>query len=310
LLKSPFRTEHNYQSAEVIAELPANATNYEIINSDPCKDYYYYTIYGFTEDRLMAISSTLPNSQFGFPSPFFLLFPGENIVVNNSVLNFDWEDSIHPSPLENIMYMFYLYETLNLSNPLIVENLTSSNYTFFNLSSLNYFWEVKAIDSCGFETFGSTLKNIALDDNGGVVSTSGGSVPYPERINDGSHGNGTSFNEGFYSLMIEFPEIDNVNRIKLDYSFSQSSANIPPTHSIYYYNNETFLGKNMGISDGIHKTKDISFNPVNSSLLKIIFSVAANYSSYSGSIYELEVSRTTGHRSQYLKSLAIDQWHE
>ncbi len=278
----------NYQDAEIIAELLPNATHYEIENTNPCSNYFY-AVYGYTSKRLVAVSDSLPNSNFGPPNPFFLLSPEEDEETDSTVASFDWEDAISPYPPEEITYTLYLDNTSDFSNPSVVNNLHSSNYNHNNLTiGERYFWKVKATDSCGFETFGSTLKNIALQENGGVAYATG-VYTNPSNTNDGNYD--TSM-VGRYTLWIDLPQIEEINRVKLYHNFFQ----IHPynTHNLKFYDESSLLKEVKQNLNG-RRVDDVSFFPsVDTSMIKVSFFPESPFAAWEDFTYEFELYRQVG----------------
>ncbi|MFA6908258.1 MAG: DUF2341 domain-containing protein [Patescibacteria group bacterium] len=278
----------NYTGAEAVATLSPNATSYEIVDADSCRDYYY-AVYGFSTSRLLAVSDTVANSQYGAPKPFFLLTPTENSVLNDSLYTFDWEDAGRSYPGENISYAFSLFDASDPINPIFSDTTASSEYAYSSLATQNYTWKVKATNSCGFETYGSSKENIASSSSGGTITTTGGSVTNQANVNDGSHGTGAAFSTGLSEIQLAIPAAEDVNRVRLDYSIAQSGNSVPRTHRLTFFNDTTALGVKRGIGDGLHALGDVSFAPQSSSLLKIGMATdAQDVQSYNGTLYEFE----------------------
>ncbi len=279
----------NYQGAEAIAVLDPSATNYVIESSNPCLDYYY-AAYGFSDVGLRAISATVPNSDYGQPRPFYLLTPTEDMQLNDESILFSWERSLDPSPLESVNYELHMYSAADPNNPILSQSLTQTSYLLNNSQFGNYTWKVRAYDDCGFETYGSAKRNLALNSNGGAVTIVGGTSPNPGYVNDGKLATSSAISLGFSSLSVEFPSHPEVNRVQLEYTLAQPDSNVPYSHRFEIYNNQAFSSSFRYLRDGSRMIFDGAMPPSNSQNVRLQFSMDAPFaSSLSGSLVELKV---------------------
>lgn len=270
----------NYQDAEVIANLSANATTYVIKNSDPCIDYRY-AIYGYTSERLMATSATVSNPNFGPPKPFSLLYP-VSVSTNSSSVNFTWEETNSPYPSDEITYTLYLANNSDFLDTVVIENIFSNEYNINLTSGQSYFWKVKATDSCKFETYASDQTNYALQQNGGVASA--------PNANDGNYSTDQSVGyDPVASLSINMPLSHNIGRIRLNYRTKSTQPEL--THNVEFYGENQTLLKEIERNpfDQIIQ-QDFTIEPLStSSILASFYSPNTLYVRFIVWVYEFEL---------------------
>ncbi|MBU1005929.1 MAG: thrombospondin type 3 repeat-containing protein [Nanoarchaeota archaeon] len=282
----------NYQDADILANLSSNETSYLAESSDPCRNYKY-SVYGFIPERLMVISASSENYNFGPPSSFFLASPQDQSTLNSTFANFSWQAASDPYPNDTIGYSIYLSNNSEFTNADVFESDT--NFYSLNESLVEgqtYYWKVMAKDaSCGFEASGSDATNYAAQSNGGIASGQYYAMFFPEEANDGNYATFWRDYGGQSRLRINFSAPQPIGRIKIKYNLG-SEDHTNPSHDLEIYAaNNTLMSRIEGNPDNINLFEDFTFNPVITPYIEVAWLKSF---CYAHRVFEVEAYNAVG----------------
>lgn len=104
------------------------------------------------------------------PASFSLLLPADQDTVLQSPISFDWGDAPDPNISDNVTYTLYISLSAQFvpESTLIIDSLTSSQYSIPLADSLVYWWKVKAYDKWGESRWSNEVFSFDLENYGDV----------------------------------------------------------------------------------------------------------------------------------------------